>query len=158
MATLEHFSVLSSDAIRTNYRLGRFVDLIGYRVRPLSASGTIRVSPGDTIILWVYWRNIQPSTTAYRAFIHLGENPIWAQQDDDPACRLPTSVWRAGQLTRGQFRLVVPRGIPIGRYPLSLGLYDPVTMERLIVIDEHGQPIGDSVSLLTVEVSSLSGE
>ncbi len=79
------------------------------------------MTPGDTLILWVYWHGVHPSGNVYRAFVHLGENPVWAQQDDDPACRLPTSLWRAGQGAKGQFRLVVPYEMPIGRYPLTLG-------------------------------------
>lgn len=153
-ATLEHFSALGNDdeVVRTHYRFGTLATLIGYRVQPRPATGVIGVSPGDMLAVWVYWRSIQPSGNVYRAFVHLGENPVWAQQDDDPACRLPTSLWRAGQVTKGQFRLVVPHEIPIGRYPLTLGVYDPITMERLLVVGEHGQELGDAVLLATVEI------
>ena len=90
---------------------------------------------------------------AYLAFVHLGENPIQAQQDDDPACRLPTPLWRAGQSAVGQFRITVPPQTPAGRYPLLVGLYDPTTLQRLPVLDAQGQSTGDSVLLTTLGVA-----
>ncbi|MGQ9502466.1 MAG: ArnT family glycosyltransferase [Anaerolineae bacterium] len=154
IATLERFSALRGDMVRTDYRFATVAKLIGYRVQPRPVAEVIRASPGDMLMLWLYWQSIQPSEGVYRAFVHLGENPVWAQQDDDPACRLPTSLWRAGQVATGQFRLIIPHKMPSGRYPLNLGLYDPVTMERLSVVGEHGQELGDAISLATVEVQS----
>lgn len=152
IATIKRFSALDSDMIQTNYRFATVAKLLGYRVQPRPVAGVVRASPGDELMLWVYWQSIQPLKDLYRAFVHLGENPVWTQQDDDPACRLPTLLWRARQVTRGQFRLSIPREMPSGRYPLNLGLYDPVTMERLSVVGEHGQELGDAVLLVTVEI------
>ncbi len=89
---------------------------------------------------------------AYRAFVHLGENPVWGQHDDDPACRLPTAVWRAGQTSVGQFRVLPSPETPPGYHPLVIGLYHPGTLERLPVLDAQGQTSGDSLTLTTVEV------
>ena len=156
MATLGQFSVLGSEeTVQTNYRFGTLATLIGYHMQPRSTTGVIRASPGNMLAVWVYWRSVQPTGGVYRAFVHLGENPVWAQQDDDPACRLPTSLWRAGQVARGQFRLVIPDEIPDGRYPITLGLYDPTTMERLPVVGEDGQELGDAVLLATVEIQRM---
>ncbi|MDW8070230.1 MAG: hypothetical protein RMK79_02030 [Anaerolineae bacterium] len=153
MATLERFSALNlKDGNSTDYHFGTLAQLIGYRVQPLPSAGIIRINPGDMLTVQLYWRSVQPSGVVYRAFVHLGENPIWAQQDDDPACRLPTSLWRAGQVARGQFRLVVPHTIPAGQYPLTLGLYEPITMERLPVLRGNGQGLGEAVLLATIEV------
>jgi 4-amino-4-deoxy-L-arabinose transferase-like glycosyltransferase len=153
MATLGQFGTLGDEkALQTSYHFGTLATLIGYRMQPRPIAGMVRASPGDLLAVWVYWRSVHPTGSVYRAFVHLGENPVWAQQDDDPACRLPTSLWRAGQVAEGQFRLVIPYEIPDGQYPVTLGLYDPITMERLSIWGEDGQELGDAVLLSTVEI------
>jgi 4-amino-4-deoxy-L-arabinose transferase-like glycosyltransferase len=111
-----------------------------------------QVVAGEVLSVNLYWEGITETDTAYRAFVHLGENPVWGQHDDDPACRLPTTAWRSGQTTVGQFRVVPSPETPPGNYPLVVGLYDPVTSERLNILDAYGQPAGNSLILTTVEV------
>jgi hypothetical protein len=111
-----------------------------------------QVAAGEVLSVHLYWQSLEETDVAYRAFVHLGENPVWGQHDDDPACRLPTSVWRAGQTTVGQFRVAPSPEAPPGDYPLVIGLYDPTTGERLPILDSLGQPIGDSLILTTVRV------
>ena len=111
-----------------------------------------QVAAGEVLSVHLYWQSLEETDVAYRAFVHLGENPVWGQHDDDPACRLPTSAWRAGQTTVGQFRVAPSPEAPPGDYPLVIGLYDPTTGERLPILDALGQPIGDSLILTTVRV------
>jgi hypothetical protein len=111
-----------------------------------------QVVAGEVLSVNLYWESVVETDTAYRAFVHLGENPVWGQHDDDPACRLPTTVWRSGQTTVGQFRVMPSLETPPGNYPLVVGLYDPITSERLYILDAYGQPAGDSLILTTVEV------
>jgi len=101
------------------------------------------VTPGDTLYLNLYWQALENPRNNYRAFVHLTDGTtLWAQQDDDPACRLPTSIWRAGQRGLGQFRLPINPDTPPGRYPLIIGLYQADTLERLPITAGAGQ-IGD---------------
>jgi len=67
---------------------------------------------------------------------------LWAQQDDNPVCRLPTPIWRPGQHGVGQFRLAVSADTPPGHYPLIIGLYQADTLERLKITAGAGQ-VGD---------------
>jgi hypothetical protein len=111
-----------------------------------------QITTGEVLSVRLYWLSRTETDVAYRAFVHLGDDPVWGQHDDDPACRLPTTLWRAGQTTVGQFRIVPSPETPPGDYPLVVGLYHPTTGERLPISDQDGQPIGDSLILTTIRV------
>jgi len=111
-----------------------------------------QVAVSEALSVYLYWQSTLETDVAYRAFVHLGENPVWGQHDDDPACRLPTTLWRTGQTAIGQFRIMPSPETPPGDYPLVVGLYHPTSGERLPIIDADGQSIGDSLVLATVRV------
>ena len=50
------------------------------------------------------------------------------------------------------FSLAEAAPTPPGRYQIEVGLYLPVTMERLPVLDENGQPVENRVLLCEVQV------
>lgn len=150
MATPDRFGRLADDTIPVRYQFGALTELVGFRLSPTMDDWA--VLPGSELSVRLTWLSLHPTETAYRAFVHLGENPVQAQQDEDPACRLPMPLWRPGQTAVGQFRLSIPATTPPGRYPLWVGLYDPATMRRLPVTDEGGQPAGDAVALTTITV------
>jgi hypothetical protein len=110
------------------------------------------IATGEVLSVRLHWLSRAETDVAYRAFVHLGDNPVWGQHDDDPACRLPTTLWRAGQTTVGQFRIVPSPETPPGDYPLLVGLYHPTTGERLLISDKDGHAIGDSLMLTTIRV------
>lgn len=110
------------------------------------------VRPGDTLQLTLRWQAQQALSTRYRTFVHVEKERMWGQHDDDPACRLPTPLWRPGQITEGQFRITLDPATPPGTYPLAIGLYDPDTFERLPMLDAAGNPVGDRLELLTITV------
>lgn len=116
------------------------------------------VAPGEVLHLDLYWQATgRPPADNYRAFVHLTDGTtLWGQQDDDPACRLPTSIWRAGQRGVGQFRLPIDPNTPPGRYPLIIGLYEANTLERLKITGGAGQPGDDFLWLGDIEVVSPS--
>jgi len=146
LASPEHFVEGSRPDQALQVRFGDVAVLSGFSLSDR------QVAPGATLSLALYWKSTVETDTAYRAFVHLGENPVWGQRDDDPACRLPTSLWRAGQTAVGQFRVTVAPETPPGDYPLVVGLYHPGTLERLPMQDAQGQPAGDSLTLATVRV------
>lgn len=125
---------------------GGLVELVGYELE------TPEVAPGGTVRLEIFWKGLQPIGSRYRAFVHAEAGDIWGQQDDDPACRLPTTEWRTGQLVGGQFRFALSPDTPPGTYPLVVGLYDPQTGQRLPILGADGKPTGDSLRLAEVTV------
>jgi hypothetical protein len=116
------------------------------------------VAPGETLYLNLYWQAMDKPGQDYRAFVHLTDGAtLWGQQDDTPACRLPTSIWRPGQHGIGQFRLPVNPDTPPGRYPLIIGLYQAETLERLKITAGAGQVGDDFLWLGDVEVVDPAG-
>jgi len=113
--------------------------------------------------LTLYWQGIEYANyfgQDYTVFVHLvdKEGVVWAQSDSPPVKGLfPTSRWRETEIvipSRRDIRL--PDTLPSGRYRLEAGMYLLATLERLPVLNEKGESVGDSVILDYIKV--LSGE
>ncbi len=151
LTTPQQFAQQSEPATPVGTQFGSIIEFTGYDL-PRSS-----IKAGETLFLNLYWRALENPAADYRAFVHLTDGAtLWAQQDDNPACRLPTSIWRVGQRGLGQFRLQVNPDTPPGRYPLIIGLYQADTLERLKITGGAGQPGDDFLWLGDVEVESLS--
>lgn len=149
LATPQHFIQQAEPTRPVMVQFGPAIQFLGYDL----PSAT--VTPGETLYLNLYWQALQPSSDNYRAFAHLTDGTtLWGQQDDDPACRLPTSIWRTGQRGLGQFRLPIKPETPPGRYPLIIGLYQANTLERLKIIAGAGKIGDDFLWLGDIEVSA----
>jgi hypothetical protein len=131
-------------ANRQDVQLGDgFVRYLGHRLQP---SDRIRV--GRTLLVDLYWQAQLPVQTEYTVFVHLlgGYNPatggpVWAQSDSLPLDGgHPTTRWLPGQIVADRHEVHIPEGTPPGTYQIEAGLYDPVTMERLNVVDHTGNP------------------
>ncbi|HXV98834.1 MAG TPA: hypothetical protein VEC93_10460, partial [Anaerolineae bacterium] len=134
LATPQRFMQQAEPSRPVNTQFGPAIQFVGYDLP------TPTVAPGETLYVNLYWRALQNPADNYRAFVHLTDGTnLWGQQDDDPACRLPTSIWRAGQRGLGQFRLPIKPETPPGRYPLIIGLYQADTLERLKITGGAGQ-------------------
>ncbi len=131
----------------TRVNLGNKVELGGYDLE------TNKAAAGDTLRLKLYWRTLAEMETSYKVFVHLlGEdNQIWGQRDSFPGQgTLPTSGWMEGEVIADEYLLEVDPEAPPGQYRLKVGMYDPLSGERLPVIDEQGQIQGDRVRLDTI--------
>jgi hypothetical protein len=147
LATPARFARQFEPTRRLETEFGPAIKLVGYDL----PSAT--VAPGETLHVNLYWQALESPAKDYRAFVHLTDGAtLWGQQDDAPACRLPTSIWRPGQQSLGQFRLPVSPDTPPGRYPLIVGLYKADTLERLKVTAGAGQVGDDFLWLGDVEV------
>jgi len=120
--------------------------LRGYDLR------TTQFAPGETMELTLHWQAIAPMETRYRAFVHVETDRMWGQHDDDPVCRARTDELRPSQAGAGQFRVTLDPTTPPGVYPVTVGVYNPETWERLEVIDERGQSLGNALELTTITV------
>lgn len=149
LATPQHFIQEAQPAQPVMAQFGPAIQFLGYDL----PSAT--VTPGKTLYLNLYWQALQPPGNNYRAFVHLTDGTnLWGQQDDDPACRLPTSIWRAGQRGLGQFRLPIKPETPPGRYPLIIGLYQADTLQRLKITAGAGKVGDDFLWLGDIEVTN----
>lgn len=135
--------------------LGDKFALLGY---DLSAE---RPRPSEELALTLYWQGIEYANyfgQDYTVFVHLvdKEGVVWAQSDSPPVEGLfPTSRWRETEIVipdRRDIRL--PDTLPSGRYRLEVGMYLLAPGERLPVLNEKGEPVGDSVTLDYIKLLS----
>ena len=94
--------------------------------------------------------------TSYTVFTHLldGANQIRAQQDNPPVGgSYPTTMWLSGEVVTDEYALVVDADAPPGEHIIEIGLYVAETGQRLPVLDEAGQIIGDRILLSQVQVA-----
>ena len=153
LATPERFTQQSQPTQPVGTQFGPAILFMGYDLP------TPTVAAGKTLYLNLYWQALQPPEVDYRAFVHLtGGTTLWGQQDDNPVCRLPASIWRPGQRGVGQFRLSLKPETPPGRYPLIIGLYQAETLERLKITGGAGQTGDDFLWLADIEVVKPAGE
>ncbi len=112
--------------------LGGQATLLGY------ALSHQELAPGQPLTLTLYWRAEATAETSYVAFAHLldGAEHIRAQSDRVPAAGArPTTGWLPGEIIRDTFTLTVAPDAPPGRHVLEVGMYDPVSGERLCLPD-----------------------
>jgi hypothetical protein len=125
--------------------LGSVATLVGFGLKPQ----TLRVQPGDSLIVTLVWRAEETASDSYHVFLHLldPEGRLVAQSDGVPAgWTRPTTGWLPGEYVTDERVLAVPPDAPAGDYTLQTGLYLP-NGERLT--DPDGS---DAVRLGTVTV------
>ncbi len=136
-------------------RFGPALRLTGYDL-PVTAT-----RPGGTIPLTLYWKTTEPVEGSYKVFVHLlgtvynadQQNFLWGQQDVEPLRgEPPLRAWLPGQVMADLYQLPVQPDAPPGPYRIEIGLYDPLSGERLPAYDEAGNPLGDSLVLDRVQV------
>jgi len=127
--------------------LGNQVELLGY-----SLDDTI-IEPGGTIYLTLFWQARREMDISYTVFVHLldRENQMWGQVD-----RLPvegeflTKHWYPGETVVDEYEIAVNPETPSGVYFLEIGMYDLLyTKERLPIVGEDGERLGDRILLKT---------
>ncbi len=113
------------------------------------------ITEGQALHLSLYWQTLAEMTEDYTVFVHLvdDEGRAVAQHDGQPLQGFyPTSFWDIGGIVRDELDLTVAASVPIGEYELVAGMYLVGTGERLPVVDEASQVIGDTVSLGEVSI------
>jgi hypothetical protein len=123
-------------AVQTNGAFGDALRLLGYRAR----------QEGDDLTLVLYWRAEHRMETDYKVFVHVFDlaTKVPVAQDDAMPRRwtYPTSFWGPGEVVDDPIPISLA-DVPPGTYGLAVGVYDPVTMERLPVIAGDGRLLPD---------------
>ena len=133
-------------AHRSLATLGENFQLLGYDL----AEGD--TSAGQDLHLTLVWQALAESHISYTVFTHLidGNSHIWGQKDNVPGQgELPTTRWIAGEVIVDDYIIQVADDAPPGEYRIEIGMYDPSTGQRLPIVDERGQPLGDHILLDT---------
>ena len=116
--------------------------------------GPVRQQTGQVITVSLVWQARQASLLNCKVFIHLvsPEGVLVAQRDGEPAGGFrPTSTWTPGETVIDRHGLLIPPGVPPGRYELWAGLYQRETGQRLPVRLSDGRA-GDHLVLSEVVV------
>jgi len=103
----------------------------------------------DVLHVTLHWQALRRMDIAYKIFVHLLDpgGALVAQTDVMPRdWSYPTTWWEAGEVVSDDVELSL-EGVPTGSYRLTVGVYDPASMERLAVQDSSGWPLGDRVVL-----------
>jgi hypothetical protein len=96
-----------------------------------------RAQPGDRLTVAVEWQVDTPPAHSLTTFLHLGERdqPPLATGDSVPRQgHYPTIWWASGEVIPDTYNLTVPDGLPPGRYPLLIGMYEPESGRRLPLV------------------------
>lgn len=113
------------------------------------------VRAGDEVTIRLYWQTDASVEQNLHGFVHLVDSTgaVIAQQDQVPGSGFqPTALWLPGNPIVDEYRLSVPEAAT-GRvvWPL-VGLYDPVSVERLPVVDGSGQTLDGAVRLAPLKL------
>lgn len=104
-----------------------------------------------TITLYLTWQALRHIPTDYVVFVHVSDpaGTTVAQHDRQPrGGRYPTSLWDMGELVEDEIAITVPGGLPLSRYRLHMGVYDPDTEQRLLTYDTFGRRVLDDIIIL----------
>jgi len=136
------------------------IQLLGYNVEEEM------ITPGEPVRMSLYWHTDEPIDTQFKVFTHLlgdvfnaeTENFLWGQQDNEPANnRRPTNTWRPGEVIVDAYAMPTALNAPEGTYTLEIGLYNPVTGERLMIVDDAGNVTADHAILETAVIIKNEG-
>jgi hypothetical protein len=136
---LYHFDLAQrlTPATPLSAAFGRTADLLGYDVRQTDRD----------VRLITYWRAGDQIVTPLQMFAHVlgADGSIVAQQDQ---LDVPAYGWRRGDVIAQLQHIDLPPDV--GAPEIAIGLYNPVTSERLPVT-VNGQPAGDYLLLREVQ-------
>lgn len=109
--------------------------------------------PGATQKIALTWQRTSPLCGRYTVFAHLvGPNGLVAQRDQEPLQGFyPTDGWLVDTAVTDTYELALPADLAAGDYQLLIGMYDPVTGQRLPVV-VAGEAGSDAYSAATVHV------
>jgi hypothetical protein len=121
---------------RVGINLGNVVQLIGYDLQQ------DQVAAGDAFPLTLYWRALDEMGTSYTVFIHVvgPDGVIRGQWDSRPGSgNLPTTGWVKDEVITDQYLVPMDEDAPPWQYTIVVGMYDPMTNQRLQVSGTQDQ-------------------
>jgi hypothetical protein len=123
--------------------IGDFTQFMGYDLVNLTWYR------GQKMWLSLYWKPLLTPAVEYSIYLHLiDENgKVIAQWDGVPMQgAYPTSYWLPGESLLDYWVLKLPEDLPVANASLRIGIYDPLSGERLPVVQD-GIVVGDGIIL-----------
>jgi hypothetical protein len=128
-----------------NTNFGDQIELLGYDVQIEPSTGD--QEPG-VVIITLYWWALSKMDVSYTTFVHLlGEaGQVASQVDHIPGNgAFPTTGWLPGEIIVDEFAVPLPEDESSAALGLEVGIYDPTTGVRLLVVDPP--QMGDHILL-----------
>ena len=122
----------------TDATYGDAARLAGYDL----ASAEMR--PGGALDLTLHWQALASTDRPYTVFVHLLDEAgtVKGYGDSEPGGgAYPTTGWLPGEYLADRHTVTLAPDAPAGTYRLAVGLYDPVTGERLKTPDGADQVV-----------------
>ncbi|MBP6015952.1 MAG: hypothetical protein KA586_04470 [Candidatus Promineofilum sp.] len=132
----------------------RYVNF-GDQIALLGYNGTQELlSPGDVLVLSLYWQAQRPLEIDYQSFVHVidSSGALVAQSDKLNPGEFPTGRWPMDKYVPDRHQIRLPDDLPPGIYSVFTGIWVQSEGWRLPVFDEHGDPIGDRQELFEIRV------
>lgn len=104
------------------------IELVGYKLLDQT------VAPRSSFGLTLYWRSLRPAASNYTVFVHVvgPDQVIRGQWDSVPAQgTAPTSGWLPGEVVEDHYDVPLAKDAPPWKYDIFVGMYDPLTGQRL---------------------------
>jgi hypothetical protein len=105
----------------------------------------------NDVVFTLHWRSQQRMTTDYKVFVHIFDpaTGIPVAQDDARPHReaYPTIYWGPGEMVDDRIPVSL-QGVPAGSYGIAIGVYNPLTGERLRVVRSDGIVVEDGRYIL----------
>ncbi len=130
----------------TEVEFGERIMLLGYA--PELLAGELQLT--------LYWQAERPLDQSWTVFVHLLDEAgtLVAQRDSQSRDgHYPTPVWDQGEVVDDRHQMALPADLPDGDYQIVVGLYSLESGERLPVLDSEGNPVGDSIPLVTLSLA-----
>lgn len=121
------------------------IELVGFKLLDQT------VVPRDSFGLTLYWRSLRPAPANYTVFVHAvgPDQVIRGQWDSVPAQgAAPTSGWLPGEVIEDQYEVPLAKDAPPWKYDIFVGMYDPLTNQRL-PISSQNSPVSENRVWLT---------
>jgi hypothetical protein len=130
---------LPSFATESGVTFGEQIKLAGFN-SVVKETGALAVT--------LVWQALRQPEENYQVFLHLldEEGEIVAQSDAVPGGGYATSQWLPQEVVTDTHALVLPADADPANYRLRVGLYEPLSGQRLTAIDEDGQQVPDSAA------------
>jgi mannosyltransferase len=136
-------SAWTSTMTRQNAQFSNGIDLLGFQLTteqsdlqeyPHSTSSPLTLAPGNNLMFSLYWQSSGPTDIPYTVFTHIigPDGLIYGQWDNPPVGgTYPTVEWETGEMVVDQYTIPLTETAPPGVYHISVGMYDPVTGDRV---------------------------
>jgi hypothetical protein len=142
------------EVIPAHQGLANYADLL---LLVEAEAGRLEAGPGDLIPVDLRWRALRRMHEDYTLFVQLvgPDGRLYGQVDTWPVQgTYPTGEWIPGEEVPDRHEVRLDSDAPRGRYTIQVGWYLLATMQRLLVIDGEGKPIGDAFVVGHLDVGS----